>query len=262
MTRATAALVLLALALGTFSSLQFVWQWIFGAPTILSSWIILVGVIAGAVWPFLILNRRLRSSPIRVGWPAALLGVAATFGFYWLIQDARAWPLGGWDAWGIWNLHARFLYRGATGAWRDVFDPALAWTHNDYPLLLPALVSSFWTLVGSETHLVPTSVALVYTLLTIAIATCAASACAGHQRGWLAGLLLLASPGFLLSTSAQMADIPLSCYMLMTFACLQTAQVHPEARFPFIVFAGLSAGFAAWTKNEGALFIMVLIAAC
>ncbi|MBN2438901.1 MAG: hypothetical protein JXL20_09920, partial [Deltaproteobacteria bacterium] len=44
-------------------------------------------------------------------------------------------PHGKWDAWLIWNMHARFLFRGGEH-WRDAFASGLDWSHWDYPLLL------------------------------------------------------------------------------------------------------------------------------
>jgi len=55
-------------------------------------------------------------------------------------EHLRATPHGAWDAWAIWNLRARFL-AGPGDAWRAAFDDALAWSHTDYPLLLPATVA-------------------------------------------------------------------------------------------------------------------------
>jgi hypothetical protein len=72
---------------------------------------------------------------------------------------------------------------------------------------------------------------------------------------------VLATPGFLLLSSAQMADVPLSAYMLSTCILLQFSATWPQARGAMLVLAGLSAGFAAWTKNEGMLFVVALLAA-
>ena len=255
----TLALAIVALALGAFASLQFIWQWTIGTPTAASSWISLAAVIAGAVGLLLSLTRSLAPRSIRPGKAWALLGIAVAFAIYWMVQRLRSAPLGGSDAWGIWNLHARFLSRGDMDSWRGLFDPALFWSHHDYPLLLPGLVSGVWTLVGSEGYQVHSFVSVVFTLLPIGIVACGSSACARDQRGWLAGLVLLATPGFLLSGSTQTADIPLSCYLLITVVCLLSAELWPEVRLRMMGLAGLSAGFAAWTKNDGALFLVAVV---
>jgi len=76
---------------------------------------------------------------------AFFLLAAATFA---LVSACR--PNGDWDAWSIWNLHARYLYRGGEH-WTSLFSPALNWSHPDYPLLLPASVMRSWVFAGGET---------------------------------------------------------------------------------------------------------------
>src|ERR1700682_5648010 len=58
-------------------------------------------------------------------------------------------PHGAWDAWSIWNLHARFLARGGA-QWTVLFSKQLNWSQPGYPLLLPAIIAQFWTLLRSE----------------------------------------------------------------------------------------------------------------
>jgi len=56
--------------------------------------------------------------------------------------------------------------------------------------------------------------------------------------------------------AAQFADVPLAFFILATVVILvwQQRSVRPGS----LVLAGLAAGFAAWTKNEGLLFILVV----
>ena len=63
-------------------------------------------------------------------------------------------PHGRWDAWLIWNMHARFLYRGGDH-WREAFASGLDWSHWDYPLLLPLSIARGWTYTGGEEHSSP-----------------------------------------------------------------------------------------------------------
>src|SRR5437660_12884048 len=56
---------------------------------------------------------------------------ATTFVFF-----AMKSPHGYWDAYAIWNLHARFLERGGAH-WADFFTTQIGWSHPDYPLLVP-----------------------------------------------------------------------------------------------------------------------------
>ncbi|MEA2658068.1 MAG: hypothetical protein QOF64_653, partial [Candidatus Binatota bacterium] len=69
---------------------------------------------------------------------------------------------------------------------------------------------------------------------------------------------LLVTPSFLLYSSAQMADIPLSLYILTTVVLLQFAEAWPDVKSTMLALAGLSTGFAAWTKNEGLLLVIAV----
>jgi hypothetical protein len=51
-------------------------------------------------------------------------------------------PHGGWDAWAIWNLRARFIFR-AGAEWLRAFGSFMP--HTDYPLLVPLAVVRGWT---------------------------------------------------------------------------------------------------------------------
>ncbi|NDC42294.1 MAG: hypothetical protein EBZ77_12220, partial [Chitinophagia bacterium] len=57
---------------------------------------------------------------------------------------------GGWDAWAIWNYHARCL--AATDHWQFFLFPTLN-EHGDYPLFLPSL-NAFWLQVTGGQHFV------------------------------------------------------------------------------------------------------------
>src|SRR5678816_2584801 len=70
------------------------------------------------------------------------------------------------------------------------------------------------------------------------------------------GLILLATTGFLTDGPWQYADVPLAFYYLAAFATLLLADA--ESRGRIVAMAGLAAGFAAWTKDEGLLFALVL----
>ena len=142
---------------------------------------------------------------------------------------------------------------------RAIFDPARSQNHGGYPLLLPGLVNGAWTVGGGERPIVPALIAIGFGALSIGIVWSGISALARDGRGWLSGLLLLATPSFLHLFPDQTADIPIALYILTTVALLQFAEAWPEVRRPMLVLAGLSAGFAAWTKNEGLLFVVAVL---
>src|SRR5713101_6323539 len=103
-------------------------------------------------------------------------------------------PHGGWDAWAIWNLRARFLYRAGDAAWRDAFTEVIDWTHPDYPLLLPTFIARTWKLMGAESQTVPIALACFFSFGTVALLTASLSMLRGLRQGLLAGLAMAASP--------------------------------------------------------------------
>ena len=72
-------------------------------------------------------------------------------------------PHGYWDAWSIWNLRARYLFRGGNN-WTAVFSSLVS--HAEYPYLVSASVFRGWTYCGKETQLVPILFAALFTYAT------------------------------------------------------------------------------------------------
>jgi hypothetical protein len=176
-----------------------------------------------------------------------------------------AYPHGdGWDAFSIWNLHARFLFRGGLH-WRDGFNPLLPWSHPDYPLLLPAAVAHFWSYIGRDNPAVPAIIGFLFTFSTVGLLFSALSMLRGRMPALLGATALLATPSFIEQGTAQYADVPLSFFMLAAIAllCLHDQRMRDQhtPASPELVLAGLAAAFAAWTKNEGLLFLCAMVVA-
>jgi len=165
-------------------------------------------------------------------------------------------PHGHWDAWAIWNLHARFLYRGGA-AWTNLF--SLQFSHPDYPLLLPALVARGWMYAGSETQAAPAMLSILYTLLAAGLLAVGLAHLRGTAHGATAGAILAGTPFVVAQAAGQLADTPLAFYILATLVCLLLADASPAGRRGFTILAGVAAGCAAWTKHEGFAFLLLLI---
>ena len=171
----------------------------------------------------------------------------------------------GWDAFSIWNLHARFLFRGGS-AWRDGFSSLIPWSHPDYPLLIPAAIAHFWTALGRESQIVHAVIGLAFTFSTVGVLFASLAILRGRIPAMLGALTLLATPAFVETGASQYADVPLSFFYLaaISLLCLYHHSSNAEAaRGPkgALVLAGLAASLAAWTKNEGLLFLCALAAA-
>ena len=167
-------------------------------------------------------------------------------------------PQGGWDAWMTWNMHARAIYRGGDH-WRSVVTGLPAWSHPDYPLLLPASVARIWTYMGEATQLAPVTVAILFTFATVSLLYASVSRLRSRTQGALAALVLLGTKFFLLHGASQFADVPFGFFMLATFALLALPEVWPDDRPRLLALAGATAGLAAWTKNEGLLLLPAVL---
>jgi hypothetical protein len=181
--------------------------------------------------------------------------IASTSGFIWF---ARAGIQGGWDAWGIWNLRARFLFLGGSN-WRDAFSTQGGIPHTDYPLLIPSSVARAWSYAGTDTPLAPILIGSLFTAATAGLLYWSLSALRDRSQGFLAATVLVASPFFLVLGTAQYADVPLGFFFLATLVllCMYETTEHSS----MLVLAGTTAGLAAWTKNEGSLFLVCLFLA-
>jgi hypothetical protein len=249
--------------LGASSCLLFAWLVLAGAPgpgfSLAETGLFLALAVACLL---LLFARRTPSSPA---------AAPAPFGKVQIVLIAAAWfavvaklaqfvfrslllPHGLGDAHIIWNMRARFLFRGGE-YWRDAFADPLACPHPDYPLLLPLSVVRCWHYLGRETTLGPALVALIFTFATVGVLYGAVALLRGRGQGCVAALTLLSVPLFVKLGCDQYADVPLGFYLLAAAVlfCLHDALAPDEARW--LVLAGTLAGFAAWTKNEGLLFL-------
>jgi hypothetical protein len=160
-------------------------------------------------------------------------------------------PQGNWDAWAIWNLRARFLAAGGSVAHR-AWSPLLGSTHPEYPLLTSAFVARAWTYSHTLSDATPIAVSCLFFLALISLATGGMAAWRSGPLGLLLGFSLAATATLVHVVPDQYADIPLACYI--TGALILAFLERP-------VLAGLLAGLAAWTKDEGLLFVAVFLAA-
>ncbi len=255
----------LGLGLGVLSLWFFLCLLIFGPRrnALIASEIVIVAVLAILLLIYLTRSRSIfapAAPPARAWWwlwyvpgtafVAALLVAGLAFTRY-----SVAGPHGAWDAWGDWNLRARFLYLGGRH-WTDLFSPRGTLPHRDYPLLLSASVARCWTYMKSDAQRAPIAIALLFTFATAGELCCSLSLLRSRSQGVIAATVLLATPFFLVLGSAQYADVPLAFFFLSTTVLLCW---HEHGNSRSLVLAGLAAGLAAWTKNEGSLFLLCLL---
>jgi Dolichyl-phosphate-mannose-protein mannosyltransferase len=194
---------------------------------------------------------------LKMGFTVALGAAIYSTVLRWMVH-----PHGeGWDAFAIWNLHARFLFR--SDHWRDGLSALIPWSHPDYPLLLPAAIAHFWGVLGKESTWVPAIIGVGFSFATVGLLYAALSVLRGQASALLGGLALLSTPFFVEQGTSQYADVPLSFFFLAVMVLLQLYAHRPldqpQLGLPWL--AGVAAGFAVWTKNEGILYLGATVAA-
>jgi hypothetical protein len=128
-------------------------------------------------------------------------------------------------------------------------------------LLIPASVARCWVYLGRETTTAPALLAFAFTLATVGLLVSALASLRGRVQGLLGGLVVLSAPLLFEWGSMQCADIPLAYYFLATTVALAMGDRAPALSSRWATLAGMMAGFAAWTKNEGLLFLAAVLAA-
>lgn len=183
------------------------------------------------------------------------IALAAVLMLFFCRSAQQLWsrPFGDFDAVSIWNVRARFLYRAGVN-WRDSFAASV---HSDYPLNLPLTIERLWRYAGDETLLAPSGIALLSMAAVVAILFAAVRQTAGTARACAAVAALLALPLFLGVGTMQYADVPIAALMLGSVTALWMATASPS-RGRWLALSGVMAGAAAWTKNEGLLWILAL----
>jgi hypothetical protein len=178
---------------------------------------------------------------------------------------SQAWdrnPQGNWDAWSIWNLRAKFLAApdsagpASSAMAARAWSPLLTGTHPEYPLLLSGAVARCWGLSNSglaAADSVPIVIGYTFFLALIATVTGGIAISRGAPAGLIAGLTLATSGALLHEAPSQYADVQLAAYLAcaVVFLLIDRSIWRP-------IWAGVFAGFAAWTKDEGAMFCVVL----
>lgn len=171
----------------------------------------------------------------------------------------RQHPHGGWDAWMNWDLRARMFFRGGDG-WQRAFSDTFPWSHPDYPPMVASLVARAWLYADRETLLGPALVAGTFTFAAVALLATGLATLRSTSQGLLGGLVLLSTPFFLLHGTSLYADVPLAFFFLATIVSLALDDRYGAETGAFALLAGLAAGMAMWTKNEGLLFTLSVAA--
>ena len=187
------------------------------------------------------------------------LGIAAILiGLIPLILEANLYPLGGWDAWSLWNLKSKFLFLGGE-SWKNIFDPLLWRSSPHYPLLLPLINTWGWSLSDTPGFQIPYLTAFSFTFLAAGLL--GSSLQDLTKKSILlfvcAPLLMLSSLFFIKLATSQYADIVFAYYLLAGLVCLIKAKLDGSKEFQ--VLSGIFVGILSFTKAEGLIAALILI---
>jgi len=131
--------------------------------------------------------------------------------------------------------------------------------HIDYPLLQTGYIARCWLLMKNESVFVPILFSFIYTFGTIGLLSSSISDFKNKTEGLIAGLILLCTPFYMTMGDSQYADNTIGFFFLATFVLLTFAYKSSTNKNKLLQASGFMAGLAAWTKNEGLLFILSLI---
>ncbi|MBS2022510.1 MAG: hypothetical protein JST92_08880 [Deltaproteobacteria bacterium] len=190
---------------------------------------------------------------------AAAFAIAA---LYWCLSFQHA-PDGGWDAWMIWNLRARFL-GGTDFDLAATLPPALAradfGSHLDYPLLLPLALAELALAFGWH----PSIPALVSAAGAVAVVACAWRVAASWREACAAAavsLALVCTPEFVQAAAAQYAALWLAAFLLLaaegllrSLASFDDPATTSRSMASPLAVSGVGFSLAASVKQEGLLW--------
>lgn len=201
------------------------------------------------------LARAIRGIRLRPSWQGLFWAGLLILAF--LLFSAEFWiqvlptPHGWWDAWWNWNVVARFIYRGGehwTGTFLRTDD------HPDYPLLHSISNAISWALLPRETTRGPMALAFYDAISMTGLIFGLVSRLRGSAQGVLAASLMIIQPFVAFYAMMLFADLPLAVYFLASLGLMVLFLREQRTALP--ILAGLAAGLAGWTKNEGLPFII------
>ncbi len=185
---------------------------------------------------------------------AVVIALALTWLAWFAVATYRR-PHGSWDAVSIWNLHARVL-ASAGDHWAEFFrhGGTCGW-QADYPLLVPAAVARLISLGGAPETAVGALVAFWFAAATVLLIAAVVAWLRGAAQALLAAATLLGTSFFVRNSASQYADLPLAWFIAAALSCVVMSRHDRRRASCWLLAAGLASGLAAWTKNEGLLFV-------
>ena len=164
---------------------------------------------------------------------------------------------GDWDAWAIWSQHAKFLANGPS--FENLFTVDIAWTHPDYPLMLPSIIAIFWKSLGYCSAYVPAVFAYLIALSLVLTILSSFLEKRFEVFGISVFLIMTCSSVLFPFASSQQADTIFAAFILVPMVLLNHL---PNDKSVFhLLLIGFFTASCGWIKNEGLVYF-VLFAFC
>ena len=161
---------------------------------------------------------------------------------------------GDWDAWMMYNRAARFIYRDQTN-WLQSFsrqmDPIF---HADYPLFLAMNIASGWDTLGNETPRVPMVQSALFAVACAGLLVSGLAATKTAGQAALGLIIFWGTPAVVNEGARELADLPLAYFFLAAGILIYLYILYRKPGL--LILTGLTAGLAAWMKNEGSVFVI------
>jgi hypothetical protein len=163
-----------------------------------------------------------------------------------------AYKWGGFDSFAIWSLHGKFLC--FPDQWQNYLTNEIAWSHPDYPLMLPSWLALIWKSTGKFSAVVPSVVAYIV-LIAVPLSAYSIFRSKGFRLSAILVILLFAfDTRFIEIADWLAADTLLALFFLLSFILSTQLGTRKKELFVLLGFFVASCG---WIKNEGILFILV-----
>lgn len=158
-------------------------------------------------------------------------------------------PLYDVDAYGLWGLKAKALYYEGLPSDGLFYQLPLSYSHLNYPLLVPFLVSGVYASIGYDHDLIGK---IIFPFLYIAFTCFIYSSLrwkTTRKQALVLTLLLMTLPTILRWTGAGIADVPLALFYAGSVHYL--VKYLAEEKRADLILSILMTVFCAFVKNEG-----------
>ncbi len=170
-------------------------------------------------------------------------------------QIAYQYPSGGWDAWSVWNLKAKFIFL-AGQRWVDLLSPKMWGSSPHYPLYLPLINVWIWGFFNKPAELTPAIVSMLFFLLIVLLLYASLRRESSSWVVLLAPLLLLSSELYSTLAVSQYCDIVVGFYLLASLTSLWRAE--QEQSRAWLILGCILLGILSFTKSEGTIAALLI----